>query len=150
MRLDRARFGASAARNMPKTTRFHAFSRFSDQANICLVLVFFPKCCENHAFSRVFRASGPGFHASFFIVFARSSNMCQKHCAQFGSPEAHFRHFLSLSAASMASFWGFGGPLPFFPTHFCNKIRKRLAHFLRFLADMPQTTCFHIFSRISP
>ena len=128
-------------------TRFH---RFRIKPKFVCSWLMFQKRCEKHAFSRVFQASGPRFHVSFFIVFARSSKTFWKHGAQFGSPEAHFRHFLSLGAASTASFWGFGGPLPLFPTHFCNKIRKRLAHFLRFLTDMPQATCFHIFLMISP
>ena len=128
-------------------TRFHRFRVKPKFVGSCLM---FPKCCEKHAFSRVFQASGPRFHASFLIVFARSSKTFRKHCAQFGSPETHFRHFPSLGAASTASFWRFGGPLLFVPTHFCNKIRKRLAHFLRFLTDMPQTTCFHIVLVISP
>ncbi len=99
MRLDRAHFGASAARNMPKTMSFHAFSRIfiilGSSQHLLFLVCFFARLRKPRVFVR-------------FLRFG-----C-KPCAQFGALEARFRHFPSLGAASTGSFWGLRGSLPLF------------------------------------
>ena len=100
--------------------------------------------------TRVFtRFSGP-VPCLFFHRFCSLFENVQKTLCSIRISGSSFSAFPELRCGFNGLVWGFGGPLPLFPTHFCNKLRKRLAHFLRFLTDMPQATCFHIFLMISP
>ena len=68
---------ALAPEKSSKTMRFIAFlALFASLRISTFSRSLFRESCENHAFSRVFRAARPRFRVRFFAVFARS--LCKK------------------------------------------------------------------------
>ena len=151
MRLDRAHFGASAARNMPKTMRFHAFSELFIVLGSSQHLFFF--VCFFEKFAKTTR-----FHAFFEIRPQTSCSMRGSGSSLSALPELRCgfnASILGLQGLTSAFLWACFNKNVAKSEHFCTFSGARGLGMLTILSPIlhpvlqhvPKTTLFKHFQR---